>query len=509
VTFGAINNDSVDEGYGDFTAGMSASITPEMSYPLSVTIEPVDNEFISAFFDWNRDGDFKDAGEEVVVATLADTAGPHTVSVDVPAGSATGDIRMRIVLSWTDPPVSFGTITDGEAEDYTVYIPGPTITATAGVNGTITPEGVIQKSSGENQAFTITPDFGFFVADVLVDDVSVGQVSSYTFSNISASHTIAATFSQYMWPPISSYDYSLEWITNVNFGGIDNTTGADGYADYSGGTPANLSTGMSYPLSVGIEPSIDGDENVHAFFDWNSDGDFTDPGEEVVVATMVSTAGPHTVSVSVPIDAVGGVTRMRVVLRYFDPPPSSGIIDWGEAEDYAVVLSLSPVITATAGPGGTIDPIGDVAVTSGATQAFTVTPAANYHLVAVVGCGGALVDNTYTTGPITANCTVAATFAIDTFSLNVRVTGDGGSVTSDVAGINCPGNCTAVYDYGTTVILTATATEYEFIDWSGDCTGTTLTCTVVMDQIRAVTAEFDSFPWELFYPAMAMPSPPQ
>jgi len=183
VTFGAINNNSLDEGYGDFTTGMSASVTPGSTYTLSVTIEPTDSEYISAYFDWNRDGDFLDPGEEVFVADLVSTPGPHIVPVTVPATAATGDIRMRVVLSWNVLPVSFGTVQDGEVEDYTVYIPGPTITATAGANGTITPAGVIQKLSGDNQTFTITPDFNFFVTDVQVDGVSVGAVSSYTFTN--------------------------------------------------------------------------------------------------------------------------------------------------------------------------------------------------------------------------------------------------------------------------------------------------------------------------------------
>ena len=47
---------------------------------------------------------------------------------------------------------------------------------------------------GADQAFTITPDARYHVADVLVDGVSVGAVTSYTFTNVTANHTIAATF---------------------------------------------------------------------------------------------------------------------------------------------------------------------------------------------------------------------------------------------------------------------------------------------------------------------------
>ena len=69
-----------------------------------------------------------------------------------------------------------------------------TITATAGANGTITPAGAVTVNYGADQTFTITPDAGYHVADVLVDGVSVGAVTSYTFTNVTADHTIAASF---------------------------------------------------------------------------------------------------------------------------------------------------------------------------------------------------------------------------------------------------------------------------------------------------------------------------
>ena len=47
---------------------------------------------------------------------------------------------------------------------------------------------------GANQSFTITPAASYHVADVLVDGASVGAVTSYTFNNVTANHTIAASF---------------------------------------------------------------------------------------------------------------------------------------------------------------------------------------------------------------------------------------------------------------------------------------------------------------------------
>jgi len=69
-----------------------------------------------------------------------------------------------------------------------------TITASANPNGTITPSGAVIVNSGDDQTFTIAPDSGYRIANVIVDDVSVGEVTSYTFTDVMADHTIAANF---------------------------------------------------------------------------------------------------------------------------------------------------------------------------------------------------------------------------------------------------------------------------------------------------------------------------
>ena len=69
-----------------------------------------------------------------------------------------------------------------------------TITATADEHGSITPNGTVNVNRNDTAAFTITPDSGYEIADVLVDGQSVGAVSSYTFENVTADHTIAASF---------------------------------------------------------------------------------------------------------------------------------------------------------------------------------------------------------------------------------------------------------------------------------------------------------------------------
>ena len=68
------------------------------------------------------------------------------------------------------------------------------ITASAGSGGSISPSGSVAISQGLSQTFTITPSTGYKIAGVTVDGASVGAVSSYTFSNVTANHTISATF---------------------------------------------------------------------------------------------------------------------------------------------------------------------------------------------------------------------------------------------------------------------------------------------------------------------------
>ena len=69
-----------------------------------------------------------------------------------------------------------------------------TITAEAGEGGSISPSGRVSVTRGSDKTFRITPDDGYEIADVLVDGESVGAVSSYTFENVRANHTIEVIF---------------------------------------------------------------------------------------------------------------------------------------------------------------------------------------------------------------------------------------------------------------------------------------------------------------------------
>ena len=107
------------------------------------------------------------------------------------------------------------------------------------------------------------------------------------------------------------------------------------------------------------------------------------------------------------------------------------------------------------------------------------------------GCGGTLAGGTYTTGSITGDCTVTATFAVDAYTLLVATAGNG-TVASAPAGIDCESDsaCMAVYENGTAVTLTASShSDSYFAGWSGACSGTEI-CTIGMNSDTAVTADF-------------------
>ena len=85
-----------------------------------------------------------------------------------------------------------------------------TIKATAGTGGSISPSGNVSVREGRDQAFTITPDKGYAVANVKIDGRSIGAVKSYTFENVRRNHTIEVSFAranEFIDVPAGSYFY--------------------------------------------------------------------------------------------------------------------------------------------------------------------------------------------------------------------------------------------------------------------------------------------------------------
>ncbi len=74
------------------------------------------------------------------------------------------------------------------------YIKKYVVTASTGIGGNISPSGRVYLTDLDSQDFTITPDSGYYTAEILVDGLSKNAVSTYTFNNISEDHTISARF---------------------------------------------------------------------------------------------------------------------------------------------------------------------------------------------------------------------------------------------------------------------------------------------------------------------------
>jgi Tol biopolymer transport system component len=107
-------------------------------------------------------------------------------------------------------------VTDTASQNTTVIVNGTgditanfavaiyTVNASAGSGGSISPSGSIAVNHGGSQSFTITPNAGYNIADVLIDGSSGGAVSSYSFTNVVANHTITVTFAPSSTAPSTS-----------------------------------------------------------------------------------------------------------------------------------------------------------------------------------------------------------------------------------------------------------------------------------------------------------------
>ena len=186
-----------------------------------------------SYFKWlGSDGNLYAPGESVpeVVTTLTAqwTVNQYTITYDLAGGTVEGNPDTytieTVAFTLKNPTKSGYTFTgwsgtglDGE-NNMTVTIPKGstgnrsytahwrynggggsgysyyTIKATAGAGGSISPSGNVSVREGRDQTFTITPDKGYAVANVKIDGKSIGAVKSYTFENVSRTHTIEVIF---------------------------------------------------------------------------------------------------------------------------------------------------------------------------------------------------------------------------------------------------------------------------------------------------------------------------
>ena len=303
------------------------------------------------------------------------------------------------------------------------------ITVTQSANGTIAP-GTGSVDQGSSPQYTITPDNGYLIADVLVDGSSVGAVTSHTFTNVTAPHTISATFAVTTHTITASAgpngSISPSGAVTVNEGGSQTFTIApatnyhiasvtvDGAAQAltSSYTFANVTAAHTITATFEIDAlAITVTQSAHGTIT-----PATGPVEYGLSAAYTIKPDAHYHIASVTVD---GVAQALTSPYTFTNVTAAHTITATFAID-------THTITASAGANGSISPAGVQTVDNGAARTFTISPATGYYVADVLVDGVSVGPATsYTFTAVAANHTISAGFApgVQTrLSISVRKT---------------------------------------------------------------------------------------
>ena len=138
-----------------------------------------------------------------------------------------------------------------------------------------------------------------------------------------------------------------EHITNITFNTINNDSGndtTDGYEDFTAFNTC-VKRGDTHTISVTAD-AVGFNDHIYVFIDWNRDLIFDKITERFDLGNITGNTSITNFDITVPVDAVFGSTRMRIVLEYFDNnnPNGDGACDtdhlseWGETEDYTIIV---------------------------------------------------------------------------------------------------------------------------------------------------------------------------
>ncbi|GFO60114.1 hypothetical protein GMST_24390 [Geomonas silvestris] len=302
-----------------------------------------------------------------------------------------------------------------------------TVTASAGSGGSITPAGATVVSSGATQAYTVTPATGYYVASVTVDgsqvasNIAGGAGYSYSFTNVSASHTIAASFA------VRSYHI-------VASAGANGTVSpGDSWAQYNTAQTISITPASGYQVAnVTVDGKSVGAVTSYTFNNLNADhtvaATFGNAGYTITASAgangSITPAGTATVSSgSTPTYTVTPATGYYVASVTVDGTAVVSNIPGGAGYSYTFTGVTAPHtiaasfavrsyhVVASAGTGGSVTP-GDSWVAYNTAQTIAITPASGYQVSDVTVDGKSLgAVTSYTFNNLAADHTVAATFA--------------------------------------------------------------------------------------------------
>ena len=258
------------------------------------------------------------------------------------------------------------------------FATNPVITASAGANGTISPNGTVNVTYGGSQSFTITPNSGYSITGVFVDSVSQGSITSYTFTNVTTAHTISASFALIpTYTSLSPTAGPLAGGTSVNITG----TGFTGATLVTfGGTSAYFTVNNATSITATAPANaIAGTVNVV----------ITAPGGSVTgTGAYTYTAAPTFIGISPATGPSSGGTSVTITGTNFVTGSTSVTIGGNAATSISVSGSTTLTATTPASPSsGTSAGLANVVVTTAGGSA-TGTNAYDYYIIQTFTASG-------------------------------------------------------------------------------------------------------------------------
>lgn len=176
-----------------------------------------------------------------------------------------------------------------------------TITSSAGTGGSISPSGSASVTSGSSKSYTITANTGYIISNVIVDGVSKGAISSYSFSNVTSAHSISVTFA-------SNATMSAGTAT-LGDGGSSTMSGGITKAGY--GVTVNLSVASQYVSGMTVTATYNFGSGSKTVSLQNVGGTWQFP------VNFASSTNAR--KIYIPVDTADGTYTITFTIKALDP----------------------------------------------------------------------------------------------------------------------------------------------------------------------------------------------